>query len=231
MTSAGDGPVGKPEESRVPGSRAYPPAAFRETRLQVLEAFIRANPFGQLITAGPDGLHASGAPFVLRRGQGGLALEAHIPRVNPHAAREGTQALVLFQGPHAYVRPAWYPAKTRDGRVVPTWNYIMVQARGTLSLVEDPTWLSGQLEELSAQQEAAFSDPWSPADAPPDYIERLSRGIVGLRLDPVELTGIWKLNQNHPRENRRGVIKGLSALADPGALAIAQAMIDLEGAD
>ena len=230
MSSAGEGSAGRPEASRAVGPGVYPPAAFRETRLEVLEAFIRANPFGQLITADPGGLHASGAPFVLRRDPGGVRLEAHLARANPHGVRDGTKALVLFHGPHAYVRPAWYPTKARDGRAVPTWNYIVVEARGTVSIVEDPVWLRTQLKDLSAQQEAGFTDPWSPADAPADYIERLIRGIVGVRLDPVELTGIWKLNQNHPRENRLGVIAGLSELSDPGALAIAQAMIEQDGA-
>jgi transcriptional regulator len=228
---SGEGTVGKPGGPPVPERRAYPPSAFREMRPEVLGDFIRANPFGQLITAGPEGLHASGAPFIVRDRSGAIALEAHVPRANPHALRDGVQALVLFQGPHAYVRPAWYPAKARDGRVVPTWNYIVVQARGTISIVEDAAWLRAQLEDLSAHQEGGFPDPWSPADAPADYIDRLTRGLVGVRLEPVALEGVWKLSQNHPRENRLGVIAGLSGLADPGALAIAEAMIELEGGD
>jgi transcriptional regulator len=229
MSSGDEGARGAPERS--PGAErtgAYPPRPFRETRPDVLAAFIRANPFGQLITAGASGLQACGAPFILRKGDQGFRLEAHLARANPQASRDGAEALVLFHGPHAYVRPAWYETKKRDGRAVPTWDYIVVQARGSISLVEDPARLRAHLEALSAQQESGFADPWSPADAPEGYIEQLMRGIVGLSLDVVELEGVWKLSQNHPRENRLGVIAGLSAMGEPGASAIAAAIAERE---
>lgn len=230
MSILDEGDLGTGEVTPAAGrSRAYPPVPFRETRPEVLAGFIRANPFGQLITAGPMGLHASGAPFIVRGDERGLRLHAHLARANPQALSDGVQALVLFQGPHAYVRPAWYETKKRDGRAVPTWDYIVVQARGTLSIVEDPAWLRTLLDDLTAQQERGFSDPWSPDDAPADYIDQLLRGIVGVRLDPVELEGVWKLNQNHPRENRLGAIAGLNTMDDPGASAIAAAMAEREG--
>lgn len=228
MSDVEDGGRGR-REPAAQRPRAYPPAPFGETRPEVLASFIRANPFGQLITAGPTGLHVCGAPFVLRQDERGFHLEAHLARANPHVARDGAEALVLFQGPHAYVRPAWYETKKRDRRAVPTWDYIVAQARGSLSIVEDPAWLRVQLEALSAQQEGGFADPWSPADAPADYLDQLVRGIVGVRLDAVELEGVWKLHQNHPRENRLGVIAGLGALDDPGASAIAAAIAQREG--
>lgn len=230
MSGAGEADLERRDGSAAGRPRVYPPAPFRETRPEVLADYIRANPFGQLITAGPAGLHASGAPFLVRRGEGGLRLEAHLARANPHVPRDGEPALVLFQGPHAYVRPGWYETKKRDGRVVPTWDYIVVQARGSISIIEDAAWLRTFLDDLTAQQEAGFPDPWSPDDAPADYIDKLVGGIVGVRLDPVQLEGIWKLNQNHPRENRRGAIAGLRATDDPGAAAIAAAMARAEEA-
>ncbi|HEY2050706.1 MAG TPA: FMN-binding negative transcriptional regulator [Caulobacteraceae bacterium] len=230
MSGSGEGDLAKVDGAPAAARpRAYPPAYFRETRPEVLAGFIQANPFGQLITTGPAGLHASGAPFLLRGGAGAFRLEAHLARANPHGLRNGAEALVLFQGPHAYVRPAWYETKKRDRRAVPTWDYIVVQARGSISIIEDPQWIRAQLEALTAQQEGGFSDPWSPADAPAGYIDQLLRGIVGVRLDPVELEGVWKLNQNHPRENRLGAIAGLNAMDDPGASAIAAAMAEREG--
>ncbi len=72
--------------------------------------------------------------------------------------------------------------------------------------------------------EAPFADPWSPADPPPGYVDALSRGIVGVRMVVTSLEGVWKLSQNHPAENRLGVIKGLGALEDDGARAIARAI-------
>ena len=70
-------------------------------------------------------------------------LRAHVARANPvwSTARDDVDALVVFQGPHGYISPAWYPSKVAHGKVVPTWNYVMVQARGRLRAIEDRTWL------------------------------------------------------------------------------------------
>jgi transcriptional regulator len=204
------------------GPSPYPPASFQEGRAEVLTAAIRQIVFGHLITIGPDGPVASAAPFVLRDGPEGISLEAHLARANPQSLAAGVAALVLFQGPQAYVRPGWYPSKARDGRAVPTWNYISVQAKGRLKVIDDGVWLKAHLAAISVHQEGRFADPWSPADGPEDYIAGLSRGVVGVRLSPTVLTGVWKLN--HPLENRLGVVAGLRALGDKGSNAIAVAI-------
>jgi transcriptional regulator len=204
--------------------RSYPPPPFHETRHEILADFVRRNPFGFLVTAA-DGLHACGVPFVLRESGDGLRLDAHLARSNPQTCAEGAPALVLFQGPHAYVRPRWYETWKRDGKAVPTWDYICVQARGRLSVVDDdPAWLRGHLEALSAQQEAAFADPWTPADPPDGYVDRLARGIVGVRLEGVTLEGVWKAHQNHPAENRQAVVAALDAEGRDDTRAIARAI-------
>jgi len=210
--------------SETPTAHAYPPSAFRETRRDVLISFIRRTVFGHLIMAGPDGPLAVGVPFLLREGPGHMTLEAHLTRSNPQSHPNAAPALVLFQGPDAYVRPGWYPSKARDGKAVPTWDYITVTARGRVEVMDDPAWLRGHLDAISAQQEAPFADPWSPADPPPGFVDALSRGIVGVRVVVADLEGIWKLSQNHPTENRLGVIQGLGALQDDGARAIARAI-------
>jgi transcriptional regulator len=210
------------------GAHAYPPAAFRETRRDVLIDFIRRTVFGHLISSGPEGPLAGGAPFVLREGAEGVVLEAHLARANPQTNNHNAPALVLFQGPDAYVRPGWYPSKARDGKAVPTWDYISVQARGRLEVLDEPSWLRGHLDAISGQQESPFADPWSPADPPPGYVDALSRGIVGVRVVVASLEGVWKLSQNHPAENRLGVIQGLGALEDHGSRAIARAIAERE---
>ena len=70
-------------------------------------------------------------------------LRAHVARANPlwREARDDVEALVVFQGPQGYVSPGWYPSKAEHGKVVPTWNYVMVQARGRLRAVDDKAWL------------------------------------------------------------------------------------------
>lgn len=203
----------------------YAPAMFREDRQDVLIAALGQIGLGALVTGG-DALEAAHVPFLIRQDAGGLMLEAHVARVNPLwlAVADGAPALAIFQGPHAYVHPGWYATKQTTGRVVPTWNYVVVHARGRLSVIDDADWLLRHVTALSTRQEAALAQPWAVADAPPDYIDRLVRDIVGLRLAVDRLEGVWKLSQNHPPANRAGVIAGLEATEVAGDTAVATAM-------
>lgn len=203
----------------------YAPTMFREDRQDVLLAALGQIGLGALV-AGGDALEAAHVPFLIRPDATGLVLEAHVARVNPlwRAVGDGAPALAIFQGPHAYVHPGWYATKQATGRVVPTWNYVVVHARGRLSVIDDADWLLRHVTALSAQQEAASPQPWAVSDAPADYIDRLVRDIVGVRLAVDRLEGVWKLSQNHPPANRSGVIAGLEATDDPGDTAVAAAM-------
>ena len=121
----------------------YQPPHHREDRINVQHALIEAHPFGLLISTGPDGLLANGLPFTLKRGQGSFGvLKAHIARANDQwQTLDGQQVLVVFQGPLSYVSPSFYETKQETGKVVPTWNYAMVQARGTARVSADHAWL------------------------------------------------------------------------------------------
>lgn len=206
----------------------YPPPSYRETRAETILGFIRAVGFGQLVSAGPDRPYATGVPFLLRQDGDTPVLEAHLQRGNPQWRAMHGEALALFQGPHAYVHPGWYETKRRDGKAVPTWNYIAVQALGPVEVIDDAAWLRRHVGALTATHEAGRAQPWAPEDAPPGYIDALLRGIVGVSLAVRELDGRWKLNQNHPASNRHGVIAGLTNSGDPAELQIAEAMTRLE---
>jgi transcriptional regulator len=111
---------------------------------------------------------------------------------------------------------------------VPTWNYIAVQAVGPAVVIDDPAWVRRHVTALTEKHEAGRAEPWTPGDAPEGFIDALLRGIVGVRLTVREFDGRWKLNQNHPEANRRGVIEGLSASDRSGEQAVAEAMRLLE---
>ena len=49
----------------------YIPAPFRIDDPETLRAFIEANAFGTLVTAGPKGIHVSHIPFVIEPAPGG----------------------------------------------------------------------------------------------------------------------------------------------------------------
>ncbi len=118
---------------------------------------------------------------------------------------------MIFQGPQAYISPSWYATKREHGKVVPTWNYVIVQVRGTPMVIEDRDWLRNQIDELTSIHECGRAEPWSPDDAPADFIAGQMKGIVGLEIPIERIEGKWKASQNQPEPNRIGVERGLRA--------------------
>jgi transcriptional regulator len=104
---------------------------------------------------------------------------------------------------------------------VPTWNYVMVQARGTARAIEDEDWLRRQIAALTAGREAARETPWSVEDAPADFIALQRRAIVGIEIEISDIRGKWKTSQNRNAADREGVVAGLEALDDDEARAMA----------
>jgi transcriptional regulator len=202
----------------------YLPAHFEETRVEALHALIRAHPLGALVTLGPDGLDANHVPFEIDPDPAPLGtLRAHVARANPvwQQARD-SEVLVLFQGPEIYISPSWYPTKQETARVVPTWNYAVVHARGRLRAIEDRDWLRAFVTRLTERHEAGRREPWKVTDAPADFIERQLGGIVGLEVPIGRLTGKWKVSQNRPAPDRAGVVEGLQRQGDPASVAMAE---------
>jgi transcriptional regulator len=202
----------------------YIPHHFEETRVDVLHQLMRGEPFGALVTLAAGGLEANHLPFELDAAAGSLGtLRGHVSRANAvwRATRADVEALAIFQGPQRYVSPSWYPTKAETGKVVPTWNYVVVHAYGPLRFVEDPAWLHAHLERLTARHEAGRERPWQVSDAPEDYVAALVRGIVGFEMPVTRLAGKWKVSQNRGEADRAGVTTGLRADADPASAAMA----------
>lgn len=199
----------------------YRPLAFREDRPDVLHTLIESHRLATLVTSGEGGLLANLVPFTLDRtsGRHGL-LRAHLARGNDQypALADGAEALVIFQGPETYITPSWYPSKAEHGNVVPTWNYVVVQAWGRPRVIEDAVWLRAQIGELTAAQEAPRAHPWAVDDAPAAYIDAQLKGIFGIEIPMQRIEGKWKASQNRPEPDRLGVAEGLSA---EGAAAMA----------
>ena len=190
----------------------YQPPHFRETRLDVLHGLIRSEPLGLLVTNGPDGPVANPLPFLLDADTPNGTLRAHCARANPVwreiQANPDMPVLVVFQGPQAYVTPSWYATKQETGKVVPTWNYVIVQARGYAEVFEDADWLSKQIRNLTESHEATREKPWAVDDAPADFVAAQTRGIVGIRIEITAIEGKWKVSQNRPAEDRTRVAAG-----------------------
>lgn len=192
----------------------YEPSHFKVEDREALFAVMRAHPLATLVSVGEGGLIANPVPFVLHgeEGEQGV-LRAHLARPNPQwkAIAAGAETLVIFTGTERYVTPAWYASKQEHGKVVPTWNYVTVQARGPARAIEDPVWLRAQLESLTRQQEAPRAEPWSVSDAPEPFVAAQARGIVGIEIEIASLIGKFKLSQNRQDADKLGVLNGLSA--------------------
>ena len=194
----------------------YIPPAFLETSLEVMHGLIRSHPLGWLISSGAGGLAATPIPFLVDPGAGGNGtLRGHMARSNPQWQDLGAEVLVVFQGEHGYVTPSWYPSKAETHKVVPTWNYATVQVWGQPAVIQDPAWLRSLLDQLTGAQEQVRPRPWSPADAPEDFIAAMVQGVVGLELPIARIEGKWKMSQNREDGDRAGVIQGLGAADDP----------------
>lgn len=206
----------------------YIPKHFAEPRVDVLHQLIRARPLSTLVTLSSTGLNANHIPLHLAQDPSPFGtLRGHVARANPirNDIANDIEALAIFHGPDAYVTPSWYPTKAETGKVVPTWNYAVAHAYGALRVVDDPTWLRAHLEALTADNEAAFSEPWHLDDAPPDFTEKLIGAVVGVEIVITRLVGKWKTSQNQPAENRAGVVRGLRASGVSEAMEMA-ALID-----
>ena len=202
----------------------YVPKQFAEQRVEVMHEHIRAYPLATLVTHSPDGLTANHVPLHLFGSPVPYGtLRGHIARANP-LLRELTgdaETLAIFHGPKSYVTPSWYATKKETGKVVPTWNYSVEHAYGVLPLVDNASWLRAQLDALTDQNEASFTEPWAVSDAPADYIEKIMAAIVGVEMVITKLLGKWKVSQNQPKKNQIGVIAGLRAGGLPESEAMA----------
>jgi transcriptional regulator len=154
-------------------------------------------------------------------------IECHFARANPHwkDLAQGSEALVMFQGPESYITPNWYPSKAEHGKVVPTWNYAVVHAYGRPEVIQDALWLRRHVGELTAQQEEGEARPWALSDAPDAYVDAMVRGIVGCRFVITRLEGKWKMSQNRGTKDREGVGRGLRKRGEGDDLEIAEIVL------
>ncbi len=201
----------------------YLPKHFEQPDAAALEKLMREHPLATLVSTGPDGLTANHIP--LEFDVASQTLRGHVARANPvWKVAAGQPVLAVFQGPQAYVTPNWYPAKAATHKVVPTWNYAVVHAHGTLAVTEDAPWLHALVSRLTRHHESTQPQPWAVSDAPDEYIQQMLRAIVGIELPVQRLVGKYKLHQNHPAETHAGVVQGLGQ-GDAAAQAVAALML------
>lgn len=203
----------------------YQPKHFQQTDKTQLHALIAAHPLATLIVQGTDGPDVNLVPLLFDSATSSTdKLIGHVASANPLAAMNGVRVLVLFHGPNGYISPSFYPSKQAHGKVVPTWNYAIVEGRGTLRTFDAPEALLGIVDRLTRHFEADSAKPWQVSDAPADFVPQILKGITGIEIELDSLIGKFKLSQNRSAEDRAGVIAGLNASGKPDAQRLAELM-------
>lgn len=201
----------------------YCPPAFRVEELASLHGLMRAARLANVVTFGANGLHASPLPLFLDETEGPFGtLYGHFARANAQwKDKPLSDALAIFMGPDAYVSPSWYASKKEHGKVVPTWNYSAVHARGPIEFFDDEARLRDVVERLTNLHEAERPEVWSVSDAPAPFLRGQLRGIIGLRLPITGLEGKNKMSQNRSAADRAGVAEGMAGSSHASERAVA----------
>jgi transcriptional regulator len=184
--------------------------AFAVDDLERIEALIRANPFGLLVTTQGGVAEASHIPFTVERTGETLTLYGHFARPNPQcAAIAGGNALAIFSGPHAYIAPGWYAAQPS----VPTWDFCAAHLSGVLEPVADDPGIDAMLLEMASADPAGFDLMALPGK----YKAQMYAGIRAFRLVASKIEAQWKMSQNRSVEDRVRVIAALRGLGNDAA--------------
>jgi len=198
----------------------YTPPAYAEKDEPLLRERMRAWSFATLVTHGAQGINATHLPFLVDEESGphGL-LTTHLARGNAqyHDLKAGAPALVIFQGPHAFISPSWYANRL----TFPTWNYTAIHVQGTPEVVEDVAAIHAVLTRTVATYDTPLGGEWTFEGVPTDHTASRLRAIAAVRIPIARIEGKMKLNQDKSVADRLGVIAALEAQGDAQSLAVA----------
>ena len=188
-----------------------------------VRAFVDAIGSAEIVSVGADGTPLATLLPILWSADTQTVI-AHMARANPHWREIGDDSpcLAIVAGPQAYISPSWYAAKAEHGRVVPTWNYSAVHLTGTVRVHDDPDWVRDAVTRLTDHHEQPREQPWAVTDAPPTFVDKNLKAIVGLEIAVQRVEAKAKLSQNRSDDDRAGVVAGLRS--EGGNPAVADAM-------
>jgi transcriptional regulator len=168
---------------------------------------MRRHGFATLVTSGADGAPvAAPLAFLVRPHE--RRLVSHLSRRNPQVRQlaAGTPALVVFQGPSAFVSGSSYA----EAPAVPTWNHLTVHVTGRAALQDDETVTLRVLEETVAHFEQLAGTNWR-LDAGHAAIRGWAREVVAFAVEAERVETQFKLSQNLPAHQRAEVAARLRA--------------------
>lgn len=203
----------------------YLPEHDTLTDRDTLLEFVGAHPLASLVTHDGQRPDLDLVPLLPVQTEAGLELVGHVARANPlwQPGRQQGPVLATFGPVDHYVSPTWYPSKAEHHRTVPTWNYLVVHARGRLVVHDDPTWTRGVVARLTQRMEADQPQPWRTGQAPADYLTQMLANIVGIAVEVDSLVGKFKVSAARSTANREGALAGIRAAGGPAELVEAMA--------
>jgi len=188
----------------------YLPKHFSVDDPALLAQLIAEYPLATIVGNLDSQLEVNHLPLMLSTDR--TKLFGHIAKVNPLVKIAGSNqptVTAIFNGPQAYVTPAWYPSKKATGKVVPTWNYAVVHVQGSIKLIDDPQWLRSHVSQMTNIHEPTYQSNWKLDDAPEEYVQIMLKVIIGIEIEVKSLTGKFKLSQNRPPEDYAAVTETL----------------------
>lgn len=201
------------------GPKTYGRPEYAQSDEEAIFECIDQHSFASLISTGDNGISVSHLPMLIDREN--RKLIGHMARANTHWQRAVDESvLCVFNGPHAYISPRWY----EEPNVVPTWNYVAVHVRGTLSVIEDAAATLSVLRRYVERYEGPMPTPWSVDEVDADFVTKLSRQTMAFEIEIESIEGIWKLSQHHPPERTARVVAALEGQSSDNARAIAELM-------
>lgn len=187
----------------------HPNALFRNDDRALHEALIEEIGFGMIFVQTPDGPRVAHTPIV---STGAGAVQFHLARGNALTRYlVGQEALVLINGPDAYITPRWYV----DANTVPTWDYVALELQGPVRKLSEEGLL-GLLDAIGERHEERIpGQPWKRDQVDPAKIAALLRGIVGFEMEVRAWRPTFKLSQNKSAEDRAAISDALDTRGSP----------------
>jgi transcriptional regulator len=197
----------------------HPNPLYRTDDRALCESLIAEIGFGMVFAATPDGPRVAHTPL-LSTGDG--AVQFHLARGNALARHlDGMTALIVINGPDAYVSPRWYA--NRD--TVPTWDYVALELEGGVRRMDDEGLEAFLHAAITKHEDKLDGAPWLAEESSEKVWGGLFRGIVGFELEVQAWRPTLKLSQNKPAEDRARIADGLDAA---GHAALAHLVRSLE---
>lgn len=185
----------------------YSPAGYRVDNAELIVKALEENQFATLI--GPRG-SITHLPLHFEAIERGERFIGHMARANPQWREFPANVTAVFHGAHGYISPAWYAPQADN---VPTWNYVVVHARGQAKVIDGRDGVADALAKLVEVNERSHATGWTLAMN--EDIEKLARAIVAFEIVDLKFEAKFKLSQKIDPRDRVNVIDGLRNLAVP----------------